>query len=206
MLPARTPAGHTEVWGGDLRTHPLDDVTDDMAERRGRPSGWRRPVVRVVAVVALVAIAVLRRERHPRAAQRPGAPRARPSTMPAGWGPLLFVGLMVLLVPLNVPGLVFVDPRDDPVRRRSGASSSRSSAGSSPAPSASSRPAVSAATAFEGEMPPAASGSSRHGCQSVASGRSSSCGASPSCSSRSTGSAACRACRCARPSPPPSSG
>ena len=26
------------------------------------------------------------------------------------WGPLLFVGLMVLLVPLNVPGLVFVIP------------------------------------------------------------------------------------------------
>ena len=26
------------------------------------------------------------------------------------WGPLLFVGLMVLLVPLNVPGLIFVVP------------------------------------------------------------------------------------------------
>ena len=26
------------------------------------------------------------------------------------WGPLLFVGLMVLLVPLNVPGLIFVIP------------------------------------------------------------------------------------------------
>ena len=37
--------------------------------------------------------------------------RLRSSVEDAGlWGPLLFVGLMVLLVPLNVPGLVFVIP------------------------------------------------------------------------------------------------
>ena len=37
--------------------------------------------------------------------------RLRGTVEDAGfWGPLLFVGLMVLLVPLNVPGLVFVIP------------------------------------------------------------------------------------------------
>lgn len=89
----------------------LDDLADDWAEDVvDRPDGAAR-VVRIVAVLAVVAIAVFLISRSGIIGHVGDEDRLRQTVDGAGaWGPLLFVGLMVLLVPLNVPGLVFVIP------------------------------------------------------------------------------------------------
>jgi len=72
-----------------------------------RPPRWVLRLGAVLAIAAVVAAVVLSgvldrftdQDELRRTVEDAGA-----------WGPLLFVGLMVLLVPLNVPGLLFVIP------------------------------------------------------------------------------------------------
>ncbi len=91
--------------------HWADEVVDDLAEDVVvRPDGAMR-VVRVLAVGAVIALAVFLVSRSGIIGHVGDEDRLRRTVDDAGaWGPLLFVGLMVLLVPLNVPGLVFVIP------------------------------------------------------------------------------------------------
>lgn len=84
----------------------VPDAQDVVAEPR-RPVRVLRAVGIAVAVVAVVAVVV----QSGILGHVSDQDRLQATVDDAGvWGPLLFVGLMVLLVPLNVPGLVFVIP------------------------------------------------------------------------------------------------
>ena len=71
----------------------------------------RRRVVRTVLVLGGVAVVVALCFRSGLVGHVSDQDRLRDTIADAGWwGPVLFVALMVLLVPLNVPGVVFVIP------------------------------------------------------------------------------------------------
>src|SRR3712207_5011928 len=71
--------------------------------------GKRR--VRTLLVVAAIAAGVVLAFASGLVAHVSDQDRLQSTVEDAGlWGPVLFVGLMVLVVPLNVPGLVFVIP------------------------------------------------------------------------------------------------
>lgn len=73
----------------------------------GQPRRWLLRAAVVIGLVGLVAVIVSSGVIGRFSDQE----ELRNTIESAGvWGPLLFVGLMVLLVPLNVPGLLFVIP------------------------------------------------------------------------------------------------
>jgi uncharacterized membrane protein YdjX (TVP38/TMEM64 family) len=72
-----------------------------------RPRRWLLRAAVVVGIAGVVAAVATSGVLH----SVTDADELRSRVEAAGvWGPLLFVGLMVLLVPLNVPGLLFVIP------------------------------------------------------------------------------------------------
>jgi uncharacterized membrane protein YdjX (TVP38/TMEM64 family) len=71
----------------------------------------RRRRLRTVLLLAAIALLVFLAFWSGLVAHASDQDRLQSTVEDAGvWGPVLFVGLMVLLVPLNVPGLVFVIP------------------------------------------------------------------------------------------------
>lgn len=99
-----------QVTGGPApKSPPVTQLTDDLEPLASPPSGRRalKVVCLALAVVAVVALLV----QSGLFGHVSDQDRLQATVDDAGfWGPLLFVGLMVLLVPLNVPGLVFVIP------------------------------------------------------------------------------------------------
>ena len=94
-----------------VSTPDADEVLDDLAEDVvGRPSRRAR-ILRTAGVVLAIALVVGVVVQSGLFGHVSSEERLRATVDGAGaWGPLLFIGLMVLLVPLNVPGLVFVIP------------------------------------------------------------------------------------------------
>ena len=92
-------------------TPDAEDVADEVAEDViGRP-GRRARMLRAAGIAAAIAAVVVVVVQSGLLGHVSDQDRLRRTVEDAGaWGPLLFVGLMVLLVPLNVPGLVFVIP------------------------------------------------------------------------------------------------
>lgn len=83
----------------------LPDTRDAVVPRR------RARVVRAIGVVVAVGAVVALVVESGLIGHVSDADRLRTTVDDAGvWGPLLFLGLMILLVPLNVPGLLFVIP------------------------------------------------------------------------------------------------
>ena len=84
-----------------------DDVAEDVVGTPGRRARRLRAVGIAVAIAAVVALVV----QSGLFGHVSDEQRLQETVRDAGaWGPFLFVGLMVLLVPLNVPGLLFVIP------------------------------------------------------------------------------------------------
>ncbi len=100
MLPAGTPEG-----GGEHRAMELTPPAGPLRSAASRR--WLLRVAIAVGMVGLIAAVVTSG-----VIGRFSDPDELRETIDAAgvWGPLLFVGLMVLLVPLNVPGLLFVIP------------------------------------------------------------------------------------------------
>lgn len=85
-------------------------TTEGEARRSTVPASSVR-MLRLAAVVAVVAIAAVVVMSSGIIGHVSDAERLQATVEDAGvWGPVLFLVLMVLLVPLNVPGLLFVIP------------------------------------------------------------------------------------------------
>lgn len=83
-------------------------VPSDLRPAAPRPAVRRVRTVLLVAAIVLVVVLAFTSGLVDHASDQQ---RLQSTVEDAGlWGPVLFVGLMVLLVPLNVPGLVFVIP------------------------------------------------------------------------------------------------
>lgn len=97
----RTPSRRAEVWAVAARRDPSAVPT---ASRAGL-------FVRATLVIGAIAVVVGLAFGTGLADHVSDQDRLQATVGDAGWwGPLLFLVLMVLLVPLNVPGLVFVIP------------------------------------------------------------------------------------------------
>lgn len=86
----------------------VDEVAADLVEP-SRSRGAR--LLRLAGILAVVAVVVTLVAQSGVWGHVTDEDRLRETVDNAGaWGPLLFLGLMILLVPLNVPGIVFVIP------------------------------------------------------------------------------------------------